>query len=152
MELNQQGKRQKLSFMLLHVVFLAGILECMLLATDPVGFCRNSGLPFLMEADPKGVEAVIIVWIIGTTLALVVSRKRMYVHHSVEDRYLWEEQVQKGSMVWFLLAVIPQLLVSLYVELYYYFFACGEAVAVLLFAVKVVCTLYIMWVLIQSKG
>ena len=136
MELTKRGKTRKLCFMLLHLVFLIGIVENIIMAAATPKVIEISGMEILQKLGHKPLEALIIIWVIGSTLAIVAFRKKIFPHDAEADRYMWDEPIQKTGTRRMLLISIPQLLVGIFVDLHYFFFSLGSAMAGLLYLVK----------------
>ena len=134
---------RKRSFLVVHLIFLISIVETIVLATDPAGFCAISGVPLFVNArHPKGVEALLILWVIGTALAVAIARKRIYPYSEEQGGCLWNEPLLDGGEKWFYIIVLPQLLMGLYLDLYIYLVRSSNLLGLVMFAVKILCAGY----------
>lgn len=151
MALDRNAKTRRLSFGLLHAIFLIGIVQCLVLMLDPVGFGASSGIPALISLKHKDIKLVLILWALFTMLSVVLVRKKIYVHSQEEDRYCWDQPVQKAGVLWVALTVIPQLAMAVYLDIYYFFGRASQVVGLLAFAAKLVCTGYVVYVLVRDR-
>ena len=151
MKLDNRAKARKISFVLLHAVFLIGILESMALMLDPMGFAAQSGIPALAAAKLKDVKAIIIVWVLFSVVSVVFSRKKIFVFDSEGDAYRWDQPLWYTGIVWFFSALIPQLAMAVYLDLYLYLMQFGNLIGLVCFAAKLVCTGYAAFVLFRDR-
>ena len=151
MALDQNAKTRRISFGLLHAIFLIGIVECLVLMLDPVGFGAASGIPSLVSLKLKDIKLVIILWTLFTMMSIVLVRKKIYVHNADEDHYCWDEPIQSSGALWVVLTVIPQLVMAVYLDVYYFFGKTAQVLALAAFAAKLICTGYVAYVLIRDR-